>query len=73
MAVVRRNVSITEIQDKFLRERNLSLSKLVQERIEKEIDDWKFARATSKALREMERGHYEEMDLAEFLEKAKKW
>ena len=73
MVVIRRNVSITEAQDAFLRKQNISLSKLIQERINKEMDDWKFARATAKALREMEQGHYEEMDFDQFLKKAKEW
>ena len=73
MVVIRRNVSITEAQDAFLRKQNISLSKLIQERINKEMDDWKFARATAKALREMEQGHYEEMPADEFLRTLKEW
>ena len=73
MGFVRKNISITDAQDAFLRERNISLSKLVQRSIEKEIEDLKFAMLTRKNDEEMQKGEYEEMELDALTEEAKNW
>ena len=70
MVTVRKNISITRKQDAFLKLNSISLSKLTQKAINRQIDNIKFAKVTEKNLREMEQGVYEEID--DFLDKAKK-
>lgn len=73
MNTVRKNVSITKTQDEFLRLNNISLSKLTQAAIRKQMDDIRFAKLTARNLEEMEHGSYEEMEFDEFLKQAKEW
>ena len=70
---VRKSISITAQQERFLKQHSISLSRLTQKAIEREIDDRKFAAATKAARKEIEAGRYTEMDMDEFLEQAKKW
>lgn len=73
MAFVRKSVSITKAQDDFLKKKNLSLSKLLQDRLAEEMRAWKKARRMDNILRQMEQGNYEEMDMDQFLREARKW
>jgi hypothetical protein len=72
MAFVRKSISITEEHDRFLKKRNLRLSKMVQKMLVKEIDDWNFALVTEKAYKELDKGKYTKMSAEEFLKKLKK-
>jgi len=73
MNTVRKNISITKNQEKFLKLNNISLSRLTQAAIRRQMDDIRFAKVTAKNLEEMEHGNYEEMEFDEFLKQAKEW
>ena len=73
MSFVRKNISITEFQDSFIKSRNISLSKLVQKALDKEINDINFANITNNNYDEMEKGKYEEKEINDFLSEAENW
>ena len=73
MSFVRKNISITEFQDSFIKSRNISLSKLVQKALDKEINDINFANITNNNYNEMEKGKYEEKEINDFLSEAENW
>ena len=73
MQAVRKNISITKVQDQFLKANNISLSKMVQKMIDQAMDDINFAKVTEKNLAEMEKGKGTRMDFDEFIEEMKKW
>jgi hypothetical protein len=73
MSFVRKNISITEFQDSFIRDQNISLSKLVQKALDKEIQSIKFAHITNKNYDEMGKGNYKEKELNNFLSEAENW
>ena len=73
MSFVRKNISITEFQDSFIKSRNISLSKLVQKVLDKEINDINFANITNNNYNEMEKGKYEEKEINDFLSEAENW
>jgi len=73
MATVRKSVSISLEQDTFVKDQNLSLSRLLQKVIDKKIEDMKFLRQTHKNLREMKAGKYIEVDSNHFEEELDKW
>ncbi|MDD9952761.1 MAG: hypothetical protein OXR66_00325 [Candidatus Woesearchaeota archaeon] len=54
MSSVRKSISITDAQEAFLQENNISLSKMVQKTINQTIDDMKFAHITEQRIQEME-------------------
>lgn len=70
MSSVRKSISITEEQDRFLKQHSISLSRLAQKAIEQEQHDRRFAARTEAAIREIEAGKGIKMDLDEFM---KKW
>lgn len=73
MSFVRKNISITEMQDSFIKSQNLSLSRIVQKSLNREMENMKFATMTNKNYKEMEKGKYEEMEMNEFLSEAENW
>ncbi|MFT4304899.1 MAG: hypothetical protein ACMXX8_02305 [Candidatus Woesearchaeota archaeon] len=73
MSFVRKNISITEFQDSFIKSRNISLSKLVQKALDKEINDINFSNITNNNYNEMEKGKYEEKEINDFLSEAENW
>ncbi len=66
--MIRKNITITREQAKFVKERNINLSRLVQKVLDKDMDDWNFYQSHLKGLREIEQGRYKEMSFDDIRE-----
>jgi len=66
--MIRKNITITKEQADFVKEKNINLSRLVQQVLDKDIDDWNFYQSHLEGLREIEQGRYKEMSFADIRE-----
>lgn len=71
--MIRKNITITEEQAAFVKERNINLSRLVQNVLDKDREDWKFHLSTQEAFREIERGQYKDQNWNDLLKEMRGW
>lgn len=66
--MIRKNITITQEQAEFVKEKNINLSRLVQKVLDKDIDDWKFYQSHLKGLRDIKQGRYKQTSFDELRE-----
>lgn len=73
VVAIRKSISINKEQDEFLRKHHISLSKLVQDAIDGELEDMTFAKRSDEALEDMEKGKYIEVSGDKLTQTLRKW